>query len=186
MTDSEIIRLYWQRSEQAIAASREQYGSYCHTIAWNILGNAQDSEECVSDTWLQAWNTIPPHYPRRLAAFLGRITRNLALNRVRDAGTEKRGGGQAALALAELEECVPATENVAQTVEDAEILRVLERFLRTQPEQKRNIFIRRYWYMTPVRQLAADYRMSESKAAALLHRMRMQLRAELEREGIAL
>ena len=186
MTDSEIIRLYWQRSEQAIAASSEQYGSYCHTIARNILGNAQDSEECVSDTWLQAWNTIPPQIPRRLAAFLGRITRNLALNRVRDAGAEKRGGGQAALALAELEECIPAAGNPTQAVEDGELTRVLEKFLRAQPEQKRNLFIRRYWYMTPVKQLAAEYRMSESKATALLYRMRAQLRTELEREGIAL
>ena len=186
MTDSEIIRLYWQRSEQAIAASSERYGSYCHTIAQNILGNAQDSEECVSDTWLQAWNTIPPQFPRRLAAFLGRITRSLALNRVRDAGAEKRGGGQAALALAELEECIPAAGSPAQTVEDSELTRVLERFLRTMPEPKRSLFIRRYWYMTPLKQLAAEYRMSESKVTALLHRMRTRLRAELEREGIAL
>lgn len=186
MTDRQIITLYWQRCEQAIIASEEAYGGYCRAIAQSILHSAEDSEECVSDTWLNAWNAIPPQYPQRLRVFLGRITRNLALNRWKADHAEKRGGGQAALVLSELEECVPAADSVAQAVEDAELARVLQRFLWEQPEQKRNIFLRRYWYLHSVKQIAGHYHMSESKVTSLLHRMRQQLKATLEKEGIAL
>ena len=186
MEDAQIVELYWQRSEQAIAASQQQYGSYCRAIAHNILHTPEDSEECVNDTWLNAWNTIPPQAPRRLRVFLGRITRNLALNRWKHSHTKKRGGSQAELALAELEECVPAADNTAKAVEDAELARALQQFLWAQPELKRSIFLRRYWYLMPIKEIAAACRMSESKVTALLHRMRQQLKTALEKEGITL
>ena len=186
MTDLQIISLYWQRSEDAIAASSAAYGGYCRTIAQNILHNAEDSEECVSDTWLNAWNTMPPQCPQRLRAFFGRITRNLALNRWKQEHTAKRGGGQTAAALTELEECIPAADGAVQAVEDAELARVLQQFLLAQPEPKRTVFLCRYWYLTPVKEIAERCGMSESKVTAILYRMRQRLKKTLEQEGIAL
>jgi len=108
MNDHEIIGLYWSRSESAIAATAEKYGNYCHAIAYNILHSSDDAEECANDTYLSAWNTIPPQRPNRLSIYLGKITRNLALNRYKRCTAQKRGHGQVALALSELEACVPA------------------------------------------------------------------------------
>lgn len=186
MEDSEIISLYWQRSEQALSATAEKYGNYCAVLAGRILSDPEDAKECVNDTWMAAWSSIPPQKPARLGAYLSRITRNLSLNRAKAAAAEKRGAGQRELALAELEECVPDPRSVEETVEQRELTRALERFLRTQSGPRRNIFLRRYWYLVPIRELAGEFGMSENAVASLLFRMRGKLKRFLEQEGILL
>lgn len=186
MKDKEIIDLYWQRSERAITKSAEKYGRFCHSISYNILHNREDAEECVNDTWLGAWKSMPPHRPNRLSAYLGKITRNLSINRFKSYGAEKRGFGQAALVLGELEDCVPASDGVDEAVEEMVLVEALERFLSDAPKQKRNLFIRRYWYLTPVKEIARISGMSESKVTSLLFRMRRELKEYLEKEGIIL
>lgn len=184
MKDDEIITLYWERDEKAITATAERYGSYCHSISYNILHNTEDAQECVNDTWLGAWKSIPPHRPNRLSAYLGKITRNLSLNRYKRYTAEKRGLGQAELVLSEPEECIPAENSVEQIIEEMTLTKSINRFLYAQPRQKRNIFIRRYWYLCPIRDIAASYGMSESKVASLLFRMRNELKTHLEKEEI--
>lgn len=184
MKDNEIIELYWRRDEGAISATTDAYGNYCHSIAYNILCNNEDAEECVNDTWMNAWKSIPPQRPNRLSTYLGKLTRNLALNRYKSQSTQKRGAGQVALALSELEGCVPAQAEPAQTLDERVLVSAIETFLYAQPRTERNIFIGRYWYLHPIRELAKAYHMSESKVASLLYRMRNKLKLHLEKEGI--
>ena len=186
MKDNEIIELYWNRNEAAITATADTYGNYCYSIAYNILYNNEDAEECVNDTWMNAWKSIPPNRPNRLSTYLGRITRNLSLNRYKLLTTQKRGKGQVALALAELEECVPSQTDMEQVTDEMVLVSVIETFLRAQPRTERNIFVGRYWYLYSIRDLATVYRMSESRVASLLYRMRMKLKLHLEKEGISL
>lgn len=186
MDDERILALYWARDEAAIAATAARYGGYCRTIADNILHSAEDAEECCNDTWLGAWRSIPPQRPRRLGAYLGKLTRNLALNRFRAAGAEKRGGGQVPLALSELEDCLPAARGAEAEAEAAEIAAAVGSFLRAQPRLRREVFLRRYWYLDPIRDIARAYGMGESRVASLLYRMREQLKRHLEQEGIVL
>ena len=160
------------RSEDAVAATAEKYGNYCYSIAFSILHNAEDAEECVNDAYLAAWNSIPPHRPERVAAFLGKITRNVSLNRWKQYNAQKRGEGQTELALSELEECIPAKTGIEQAVEDELLTWSIEKFLYSQPRLKRNLFIRRYWYISSIQELADEYGMSESKVKSLLFRMR--------------
>ena len=184
MEDSEIIGLYWRRAEQAISATEEKYGGYCAAIAVGILNDPEDAKECVNDTWLSAWNSIPPQKPERLSIYLGRLTRNLSLNRAKARAAEKRGGGQRELALAEPEECVPDPRGVEEAVEEQELTAALNKFLYAQSAPRRNIFIRRYWYLVPIRELAGEFGMSERAMTSLLFRMRGQLKRFLEQEGI--
>lgn len=184
MEDSEIIGLYWQRSEEAVKATAEKFGNYCAAIANRVLNDPEDAKECVNDTWLSAWNSIPPQKPERLSVYLGRLTRNLSLNRAKAAAAEKRGGGQRELVLSELEECVPDPRGVEEAVEERELTAALDRFLRAQSAPRRNIFIRRYWYLVPIRELAATSGMSENAMTSLLFRMRGKLKRFLEQEGI--
>lgn len=186
MKDEEIIALYWNRNEQAISATADKYGSYCRSISYRILQNSEDAQECVNDTWLGAWKSIPPHKPSRLSTYLGKITRNLSLNRVKHDSAEKRGLGQTELVLSELEDCIPAQNSVEQLIDEMVLSKSINQFLRVQPRQKRNIFILRYWYLYPIRDIATVYSMSESKVASLLFRMRNDLKSRLEKEGITL
>lgn len=186
MKDHEIIDLFWERDENAIAETADKYGGYCYSIAYNILCNREDAEECVNDTWLMAWKSMPQQRPSRLPAYLGKIARNLSLNRFKLYHAKKRGAGQTNLVLSELEECIPSQENVERVVEEMVFVETLNRFLYALPEQKRNIFIRRYWYLCPLRDLAKAYGMSENRVVSLLFRMRKELRAYLEKEGITL
>ena len=184
MNDHEIIELYWQRSETAISATDKKYGKYCHTISYNILHNSEDASECVNDTYLKAWDSMPPKRPEKLSAYLGKIVRNLSLNRFRRYAAEKRGFGQTELVLSELEDCIPSAVGVEQAFDETLLVDAINRFLREQPEQKRNIFIHRYWYLYPIRQIAGSFGMRESKAASLLFRLRNELIAQLDKEGI--
>ncbi len=186
MKDKEIIELYWNRDEAAIAATADTYGSYCYTIAYNILNNNEDAEECVNDTWHNAWNAIPPHRPERLSTYLGKLTRNLSLNRYKLQNAQKRGAGQVELALSELEGCIPSGQDVEQVLDEMVLVSALDQFLCAQPRTERNIFVGRYWYLYSIRELAEGYRMSESKVASLLYRMRRKLKLHLEKEGIFL
>ena len=184
MNDQEIIERFWERQESAISATAEKYGKYCHSIAYNILYDHFDAEECVNDTYLGAWNSIPPQRPNSLMAFLGKIARNLALNRYKRYSAAKRGNGQVDVALSELENCVPDQQDVEQAAEDKRLVSVLNRFLYAQPLKKRNVFVRRYWYLYPIREIADLYGVSESNIKALLFRMRNELKETLEREEI--
>ena len=186
MKDEEIIALYWERDEKAIAVTSDKYGSYCRSIAYNILHNLEDVQECVNDTWLGAWKSMPPKRPDCLSVYLGKITRNLSLNRVKQYNAEKRGSGQTQLVLSELEDCIPAETSVEQKIEEMVLSKAISQFLHAQPKQKRNIFIRRYWYLYSIRDIAAAYDMSESKVTSLLFRMRNELKAHLEKEDIIL
>lgn len=186
MKDEEMVGLYWMRSEDAVAATAEKYGNYCYSIAFSILHNAEDAEECVNDAYLAAWNSIPPHRPERVAAFLGKITRNVSLNRWKQYNAQKRGEGQTELALSELEECIPAKTGIEQAVEDELLTWSIEKFLYSQPKLKRNLFIRRYWYISSIQELADEYGMSESKVKSLLFRMRKKLKHHLAKEDIIL
>ena len=144
MEDSAIIDLYWAREERALQETETKYGGLCRSIAFNILQSREDSEECVNDTWLGAWNAMPVHRPERLAPFLGKITRSLAFNRYQARQAEKRGGGQLPLALEELGDCVPAAPSAAQAAEDRELERAVDRFLHSLPPRDCDIFLRRY------------------------------------------
>ncbi|MGI6696368.1 MAG: RNA polymerase sigma factor [Christensenellales bacterium] len=184
MEDDQIIDLYWARSERAIAETENKYGRYCHTIAYNILRNDQDAEECLNDTYIKAWNVMPPQRPNHLAAFLGRITRNLSLDRYRMNRAGKRAPGQLPLVLSELEDCIPAEESVEKIINDMVLTESLERFLYALPRLKRNIFIRRYWYLSSIKEIAQAYGMSESKTTSMLHRLRLQLKTHLREDNI--
>ena len=186
MKDNEIIELYWNRDEAAITATADTYGNYCYSIAYNILCNNEDAEECVNDTWLNAWKSIPPQRPNRLSTYLGKITRNLSLNRYKLLTAQKRGKGQVEIALSELEGCVPAQTDVEQIADEMVLVNAIETFLHAQPRTERNIFIGRYWYLYQIRDLAGAYRMSESKIVSLLYRMRNKLKLHLEKEGVSL
>ena len=186
MKDTEILDLYWAREERAISETEKAYGSYCYSIAWHILYSKEDSDECVNDTWLRAWNAIPPKRPDRLALFLGTITRNLSLDRWKGKRTMKRGSGEMFLTLDELAECVPDGHNTEATVEAAELERMLNQFLHTLPERECNVFLRRYWYVEEYGEIAKRYGMKLNTVKTSLFRTRAKLREFLEKEGVVL
>ena len=184
MEDQAIIDLYFARSEQALEETDRKYGAYCRSIAEHILRNVQDTEECVNDTWLRAWNAMPPQRPGVLSAFLGKITRNLSLDRCRLTKAEKRGGGAMPLALDELSECIPSQSSVEQQAELSELTELLDRFLRTLPEKECCLFLRRYWYLDSMRDLGMRFSMSEGSVKSMLHRTRKKLREYLQTQEI--
>lgn len=185
MEDWQIVALYWARAETAIAETSHKYAAYCRAICYRILGSEQDSEECVNDTWLRAWESIPPHRPVVLKTFLGKIARHLALDRYDCRTAEKRGMGQAPLVLEELQECLPAPDNTEQIVDGLALTEILNRFLASLPAEQRKIFMGRYWYFRTIRELSAGYGVSESKVKMSLLRSRKKLREILEKEGIS-
>lgn len=186
MDDNRIIGLYLDRSELAISETAKKYGRYCHYIAYNILHNEEDSEECVNETYLRTWNAIPPKRPNRLRTFLGKITRNLSLNKWEKLSAEKRGAGQVSLVLDELIECIPADTSAENVVEDMIIKETIDKFLNSLSLDERKIFVCRYWYLSPVKQIAKEYGFSESKVTVTLFRTRKKLKHILEKEGIVL
>lgn len=186
LTDDEIVELYWERKETAVSASEKQYGRYCRSIAQHILGSREDSDECVNDTWLHAWNAIPPQRPNRLSLFLGRITRNLAFDKYKSNRAGKRGGGEIMLVLEELGECVPSGNSTEQAVLDKELGESINRFLHSLPERESSIFLSRYWYGNPIKMIAGQFSMAENNVKASLFRSRTKLRQYLEKEGILL
>lgn len=182
MDDAELLRLFSERSERAVAETELKYGGLCRRLAQRILENIEDAEECVNDALLLAWNSIPPECPESLAAYLNTLTRNIALNRLKANNRLRRGGGQIPAMLDELAECVPAADSVEAEYDRRSFLAALERFLDTLPRDARVIFVRRYWYMNTCREIADAYQMSESKVRVTLTRTRRKLKAFLEKE----
>lgn len=184
MEDKAIIELYFARSERAISETSRKYGSFCYAIAYNILSNREDAEESVSDTYLAAWNNIPPRHPAVLGAFLGKMTRYISLNRWRGNSAQKRGGGQVELALEELENCVSEGDATVQQFTRKEITRCVNRVLGGLPKTERQVFVCRYWYLDSVEAICTNFGFSESKVKSMLHRTRGKLRRALEEEGL--
>lgn len=184
MEDKQIIALYWDRSENAISETDKKYGRYCHYIAQNILLNEEDAAECVNDAYLRLWNAIPPMHPNDLRTFLGKIVRNLALNRWELHKAEKRGAGLVPQTLEELGECIPAHGSEEQMLDRILLKLVLDQFLASLKPDARKIFVRRYWYFSSVKEIAADFGMSESKVTVTLCRTRQKLAKVLQKEGI--
>lgn len=183
MEDSQIIELYFNRKEEAIKETDNKYGSYCFSIAENILHNAEDSEECVSDTWLKAWNAMPPERPTVLCMFLAKITRNLSFNRFHARNAEKRGGGEIHLVLEELAECIANESDTESEYLAKELEQSIRKFVRNLPEREGNVFVRRYFFTEPVAVIAKRYGMSENNVMVVLSRTRKKLRAHLSKEG---
>ena len=183
MEDNEIVELYWQRDENAIRESDSKYGAYCFAVADNILHSKEDSEECVNDTWLKAWNTMPPQRPNKLRMFLAKITRNLSFNRYNARSAEKRGGGEIAAVLDELAECLESESDVAGEYEGKELEQYIRSFVRSLPERDGNVFVRRYFFAEPVRKIAERYGLTANHVMVILSRMRAKLKANLKKEG---
>lgn len=183
MDDAEIIGLYFRRSEAAIKESRKKYESYCRTISMNILHNREDTEECLSDTWRKAWENIPPENPECLSAYLGRIARNTAISLWRKLNSRKRKGSETDVCLEELTECIPENQGRSFT-ENLELKDALNRFLQGLDEKSRKIFMKRYWYIIPVKKIAKELDMNEGAVKMSLLRTRKKLRQFLEEEDI--
>ena len=183
MEDSQIVALYLQRNERAIEETASKYGHYCFKIAYNILANREDADESVNDTYMKTWECIPPHQPSLLSAFVGKITRRLSLNRRRDKNRLKRGGGQVALALEELDECIPGGKDVEQELERKELSRAINAFLGTLSEKERDVFVYRYWLLASVQEVSDRFGYSEGKTKTMLFRTREKLKSYLGKEG---
>ena len=186
MDDAQIVALYWARDEQALAETAAKFGAYCRAIAQNLLGSAPDAEECENETWLAAWNSMPANRPARLAPYLGRITRNLALDRLDAAHAQQRGGGQTPALLDELADCLPDPATVEDRFDAAETGAAISAFLRTLSGDARLIFVRRYWYGDATAAIARRLGVTESKVRVSLHRTRGRLAAYLKEKGVSL
>ena len=182
MQDEAIVTLYWERDEQAIRHTDEKYHIYCLTIADRILQSANDAEECVNDTWLRAWNAIPPQKPSNLRLFLGRITRNLSLDRWRRLHAEKRGGGELPLLVEELGDCATHEDTVFEEVSKKALAETLQKFLSVLPIRDRTIFLKRYFYAMSVSDIARQMGMTENNVSKVLSRTREKLKLCLEKE----
>lgn len=183
MEDSRIVEMYWDRDEEAIRQSEKKYGRYCGAIAHNILFNRADEDECLNDTWIGAWNSIPPQRPEKLGPYLGKITRNAALNMYEKKHAEKRGGGQTALALDELAEVIGKESDAEKQAALSDLTDSINGFLRHIEKDARVIFVQRYWYMYSVEEIAKFNGFSVSKVKMSLARTREKLRVHLEEEG---
>ena len=184
MDDPQIVELYFARSEAAIQETDRKYGRYCYTIAYNILSNPQDSEESVSDTYLSAWNSMPPRRPAKLSTFLGKLTRNISIDRWRTANAQKRGGGEVALALEELGECVSGQPGAEEALLQKELAVCLNRFLEKFSAEERSVFLCRYWYVNSLEEIAKKTGFSVGKIKSMLHRTRNKLERQMETEGL--
>ncbi len=183
MEDVQIISLYWERDPLAIEKSREKYGGYCFSVANHILDNHEDSEECVNDTWLHAWNGMPPHRPNALRMFLAKITRCVAFNRCKASHTQKRGSGQLLLVLEELSECLADESDVQDSVIAQELEVSIRQFVDALPAQEGGVFIRRYFFTESIAEIAQRYGITVNHTTVMLSRTRKKLRSHLIKEG---
>ncbi len=183
MEDSQIIELYWQKNAEAISETAGKYGAYCFSIAEHILQNREDSEECINDTWLCAWNAIPPQRPKALRMFLAKITRNLSFDRFHARNAEKRGGGEVALVLDELAECLGGGTDTEGAYEAKELRQSIRRFVGALPEREGNVLVRRYFFAESVADIAERYGLSGNNVMVILSRTRKKLKAHLLKEG---
>lgn len=183
MTDAEIVQLYWDRNQRAVLETEKKYGNYCTSIANNILGNQEDARECVNDTYLNAWKSMPPHRPKILSAYLGKITRNLAFNRYKFNRAKKRGSGEFSEALDELNDCVSGVNSVEKELEYKELRKAIDGFLASLAPEKRGMFVCRYWYSDSVSDIAKRYGLKENTVSTTLKRTRNKLQKYLEERG---
>ena len=183
MEDSEIVALYWARQDEAITASSEKYGAYCYAVARNILEKAEDCEECVNDTWLHAWNAMPPHRPNVLRLFFAKLTRSVSFNRYKALSAEKRGGGETEAVLEELSECLADETDVEGEAIARELTATVQRFVDGLPQREADLFLRRYFFTEPIRKIAKRYQITENYTSVILNRVRKKLRQQLVKEG---
>ena len=185
MEDAAIIALYERRSQRAIEETAAKYGGYCSAVASNLLGCPEDTEEIVNDTWLAAWQDIPPSRPNCLRAYLGRLTRNLAISRFRFARAGKRYAGLEAM-LSELEEVLPGGTSPEEALAGKELALCLQAWVDSLESEERRLFVRRYWHGVAVKQLAREAGVTQNAMTLRLTRLRRSLRARLEQEGVEL
>lgn len=185
MDDTEIVALFFERDEKAIAQCEEKYGAFCQSIAYNILSNTSDAQECVNDTYLKAWNTIPPKSPEKLGLYLGKIVRNTAINLYNKNHRKKRYAGMQRL-LSELEECIASPLSTENKIEEKELTHFLNSWLETLDKNDRVIFIRRYWKGEPLKKIAKDCAEAPNKTAKRMYRLRLDLKSALEKEEFLL
>ncbi|MGM9520891.1 MAG: RNA polymerase sigma factor [Oscillospiraceae bacterium] len=183
MRDDEIIELYWRRQESAIRQSEIKYGTCCFTLARNILQNTEDAEEVVGDTWMRAWGSIPPRRPERLGPYLAKITRNLAINKLKARGAARRGGGETDAVLHELGECIAAPGSIEDEQTARELAESIRFFVRALPEREGNLFVRRYFFSEPIPVIAERFGLKGHNVTVILSRARRKLRRYLEKEG---
>ncbi|MEF9922294.1 MAG: RNA polymerase sigma factor [Anaerovoracaceae bacterium] len=186
MDDDNILELFWQRNENAIIETGAKYGKYLNTISINILQNNEDAEECVNDTYLRAWNNIPPQRPNILKVFLGAITRNLSFDCYKKKHAQKRIVNEFSILISELEDCIPDNNSVENVLDNQEIANQISRFLKQLSANKQQIFIRRYWYCQSIKHISKVYGYSQSKVKSSLFETRKKLRQYLEKEGISI
>ena len=184
MEDEKIIELYFERNETAIDETANKYGNYLYKIAYNILSDNEDSEESLNDTYLGAWNSIPPEKPKIFSAFLSKITRYISLNKIRNKNAEKRGNGEIALAFEEIEECIPSKSSVISEIETKELARMISDYLKSLPKTERIIFVRRYYYFDSISDICEKFGFSKSKTSSLLYRTRKKIMSYLKKEGV--
>lgn len=184
MEDNRIVKLYWERSESAIAETASKYGRYCYAIAYNILTSSEDANESVNDTYLGAWNSMPPHRPAILSTFLGKITRRISIDKWREKSADKRGGAAVSLVLDELSECLPSNTNVEHELLTIELGAQINSFIRALPDTERRVFICRYWYLDPISTICKQFGVSQSQVKTMLYRTRKKLLAHLVKEGL--
>ena len=184
MEDNQIVELYWARSENAISETSAKYGKYCHTIAWHILANTEDAEESVNDTWLDAWNAMPPHHPAILSTFLGKITRRISIDKWRGRSAGKRGGGEVPLVLDELTDCVSSGYDVERKVLEQELVNAINAFLSGLPVPERNVFVCRYFFLLPISVICEKFNYSSSKTKSMLSRTRKKLLDHFKKERL--
>ena len=185
MEDREIVELYWRRSERAVAETAAKYGAFCHAVALNLLSVREDAEECVNDAYHEAWNAMPEERPEHLRAWLGRVVRNLSIDRWRRNHRQKRYTGLETL-LSELDDCVPSAESMEQTVEAAELGRAVDAWLRTLSGDDAALFLRCYWNGTPLQTLAKERGVAPNKLAQRMYRLRLELKSALEKVGYSI
>ncbi|MEA4833321.1 hypothetical protein SDC9_133097 [bioreactor metagenome] len=184
MEDEPIVRMYLARDEEAIRETQKKYGNYLNRISQNILQDTSDSEECVNDTYLAAWNSIPPHRPEILRTYLGKLTRRISLDCIRKKYAGKRRGGDFELSVDELEDCLPASGTLYDEIENARLGEVIGRYLYGLPKDKRRMFVCRYWHSYSVKEISEVFGISETKAANVLYRIRKDLKTYLESEDL--
>ena len=185
MEDTGIIKLFQKREQRAIAELSQKYENTCQRLSYRILNNEEDAKECVNDTWLGVWNSIPPQNPNPLVTYVCRITRNLSIKKLRHNMAEKRNRYYD-ISLTELEECIPAVKTEQEPWEESEVTKILEQFLRGLDVDSRVMFVKRYWYAESIAQIAETFGMKENSVSARLMRLRKKLKNALEKEGVVL
>lgn len=183
MEDKEIVDLYWDRNELAVSRTDEKYGPYLFKIAYNILADQEDSQESVNDTYLKAWNSMPPNRPNVLSSYLGKITRNLSIDTYRMRHRQKRIHSEYALSLSELSDCISGGNTTEETAEVHILAEALNRYIRNLSPEIRDVFVGRYYFMDSMKDIAAYHGMSVPKVKSILHRTRLGLKQYLRQEG---